>query len=107
MSRDYCFGTVNLVPKEGRSKGQLYPICNDAMSRESREAICVELNCGESDQSLEFVPVSPGTVDSVVALTCPADSKSVASCNPTVEKRECTQGRLKCSGTFSPPGVQG
>ena len=100
-SRDYCLGTVKLY-----SNQRPYPICNGALTKGVQGSICKELDCGESE-SLEFLPHSSGSRFSVVAFDCPAANKSMANCKPSLEKSDCSEGRLRCSGTFSHPRVQG
>ncbi|CAL8252844.1 unnamed protein product [Arctogadus glacialis] len=96
-SRDSCFGTVQLV-----SNQKTHPICNDALTKGVQGSICSELDCGQSE-SLEFLPRSPGSALSVVALSvvafdCPAANKSMANCSPSLERSDCSEGRLRCSG---------
>ncbi|CAL8278892.1 unnamed protein product [Boreogadus saida] len=94
-SRDYCFGTVKLV-----SNGKKHPICNGALTKEVQGSICNELDCGQSESlgSLEFLPRSPGRALPVVAFDCLAANKSMASCSPSLQKSDCSEGRLRCSG---------
>ncbi|CAL8369120.1 unnamed protein product [Lota lota] len=93
VSRDRCFGTVELL-----IKGLSHPICSDALnSIATQEVLCAELKCGKRLQSLEFFPPSPAPVYSVVTLNCLPDNKSLTSCTPTIDKRNCSHGRLKCS----------
>ncbi|KAK0148172.1 CD5 antigen-like [Merluccius polli] len=94
VSRDHCFGNVEMF-----SQGQWRPVCKDALdkSAEAQAAICTELNCGKSVESLDFFGPLSSVKQFVSKLSCPTGSNSLASCTTTVSEKSCPKGGLKCS----------
>ncbi|XP_077078848.1 scavenger receptor cysteine-rich type 1 protein M130 [Siphateles boraxobius] len=89
--RDKCAGTVSLF-----YTGKFTPVCKDSLTKDVKNAICRELNCGQ------FKPNSilPDTIQDVglSGIQCNSDANSVSKCNlEGISEEKCIAGYLQCT----------